>query len=131
MYHSIICARASNTASDLPIPRGPPVPELRSRKPKTRRGKRNSKKSCTVNSINSISTWTIFHSNIRGYNSKKESMNNILSVINPNVVTLNEVGLRGNNKCSIQGFNTFTRNRKNQIWEEFQLRLEEMKHSIA
>ena len=56
----------------------------------------------------------MFHSNIRGYNSKKSSLNNIISIVNPNVITLNEVGLRGKKKCSINGYNTYTRNRQKQ-----------------
>ena len=102
-------------SSNVPVPRSPPISELKSQKPKTRRGKRNSKKSCNniCNSINSDSTWQIYQSNIRGYNLKKESLKYILSAINPNAVILNEVGLRGNKRCSIQGYNTFTRNRKN------------------
>ena len=105
----------TTTASIVPVPRSPPISELKSQKPKTRRGKRNSKKSCNniCSSINSDSTWQIYQSNIRGYNSKKESLKYMLSAINPNAVILNEVSLRGNKRCSIQGYNTFTRNRKN------------------
>ena len=39
-------------------------------------------------------------------------MKNIISKIIPNVITINEVGLKGNKKCSIQGYNTYTRNRQ-------------------
>ena len=56
----------------------------------------------------------MFHSNIRGYNSKKTSLNNIINVLRPNAITLNEVGLRGKKKCSINGYNTYTRNRQQQ-----------------
>ena len=37
-------------------------------------------------------------------------MKNIISKVIPNVITINEVGLKGNKKCSIQGYNTYTRN---------------------
>ena len=39
-------------------------------------------------------------------------MKNIISKVIPNVITINEVGLKGNKKCSIQGYNTYTRNRQ-------------------
>ena len=44
----------------------------------------------------------------------KSSLKIILNKINPSAVILNEVGLRGNKKCSIQGYRSYTRNRKNQ-----------------
>ena len=59
-------------------------------------------------------SWTIFHSNIRGYNSKKESLNTILNKVNPNIITLNEHGLKNKQKLKIPGFNSYTRNRVNQ-----------------
>jgi hypothetical protein len=56
----------------------------------------------------------LFHSNICGFNSKKTSLNNIIEILRPNAITLNEVGLRGKKKCSINGYNTYTRNRQQQ-----------------
>ena len=91
------------------------VPHVIPRKCKTRRGKRNSQKCLNkYDSIKNCQTWKIFQSNIRGYNSKKISLKNILCSINPNVITLNEVGFRGKKKCSIEGYNTYTRNRQTQ-----------------
>ena len=109
-----MAAASSPTSTPGLPPRSPPLPVLVSKKHKTRRGKRNSDLSYNnrSNTINSYGSWILFHSNIRGFNSKKTSLNNIISVINPNVITLNEVGLRGKKKCSITGYNTYTRNRK-------------------
>ena len=58
--------------------------------------------------------WTIFHSNIRGYNSKKASLDKIALALAPNVLCLNEHGLRGTNKPQIKGYKSFSRNRKTQ-----------------
>ena len=54
---------------------------------------------------------TIFHSNIRGFTSKKTSLVNILKQVNPDVISLNEHGLQGKNKVIIPGYLTFTKNR--------------------
>ena len=82
-------------------------------KQRTRRGKRNSEKYRNKNSssIKSDGNWQILQSNIRGFNSKKISLNHIIREVDPNVK--NEVAFKGNKKCSIQGYNTFTRNRQN------------------
>ena len=40
-------------------------------------------------------------------------MKNIISKIKPNVITINEVGLRKNKKISIGGYTCYTRNRQN------------------
>ena len=58
-------------------------------------------------------TWTIYHSNIRGYGSKCVSLTNIVSSIQPSVILLNETHFRNQKKMRIQGFNSFTRNRQN------------------
>ena len=106
---------AAATTDDVPSSSWSSVPVLEPARTRTRRGRRNSKKHCKNPSlINSDGTWTIFHSNIRGFNSKKLSLKNIISKVTPNVITLNEVGLRGSKKCSIQGYDSYTRNRQNQ-----------------
>ena len=106
-HKSVDPAATATTANAVSCSRCPPIPTiLVPHKSRTRRGKRKSKKHCNKNPslINSDGNWKIFQSNIRGYNSKKISLKNIVNV--------NEVGLQGNKKCSIQGYNTFTRNRK-------------------
>ena len=40
-------------------------------------------------------------------------MKTIIHKIKPNVITMNEVGLKKNKKVSIRGYDCFTRNRKN------------------
>ena len=57
-------------------------------------------------------TWSILHTNKRGFTSKKKSLKTILNRIKPNVVTINEVGLRKDKRVSLQGYNCYTRNRK-------------------
>ena len=61
-------------------------------------------------------TWSILHTNIRGYSSKKNSMKNIIQQIKPNVITMNEVGLRQNKKLSMRGYECYMRNRKNNVY---------------
>ena len=58
-------------------------------------------------------TWSILHTNIRGFSSKKISMKNIIQTVQPNVITMNEVGYRQNKKLLIPGYECYTRNRKN------------------
>ena len=50
-------------------------------------------------------------SNIRGFNSKKESLKDIVKNINPDVIVLNETALRGQNKAKIDGYFTFQKYR--------------------
>ena len=83
-----------------------PVP-LKKRK-KTRRGKRNSKKFCKVATDK---TFDIFHTNIRGLNSKKLSFKSIYERINPSVITINEVGLKKDKKLSLPGYYSYNKNR--------------------
>ena len=77
------------------------------------RRKKKSSKTIINNSVDD-NIWTLYHCNIRGYNSKKDSLNTIISLVNPNMITLNEHGIKNKNKISIPGFNTYTRNRHNQ-----------------
>ena len=101
------------------IPRSPATPRTRSgpvpnpipvTKPiKTRRGKRNSKKYCdnlTEKSFN------ILHANIRGYSSKQLSFKSIYQRLNPNVITINEVGYKKDKKLSLPEYSSYTKNRK-------------------
>ena len=74
----------------------------RRRKKKGRRGKGGKKKSGSL---------VIFFNNLRGFNSKKNSLLNVLKDIDPDLCLLNETGLRGKNKLALEGYSTFTRNR--------------------
>ena len=80
---------------------------------KVRRGKRKRKVKHNVNSEHIDNKWSIFHLNIRGYNSKKTNFDAIIGQVKPNVITLNETGLRKKKKISISNYESFTRNRKN------------------
>ena len=51
------------------------------------------------------------HSNIRGYDSKVSSLNNILGRIKPSVLTINETLLKNQRKVSLPGFLCFSLNR--------------------
>ena len=53
----------------------------------------------------------MYHSNIRGFNSKKVSLLAIIKQINPSIITLNEIALKKNKKLSIPGYFTYNRNR--------------------
>ena len=80
------------------------------RRQKTRRSKRNSyKKYCHFSS--SDNKWSIFHTNIRGFNSKKKSLLSIINGVNPNIITINEVGFKKDKKLNIPGFYCYNRNR--------------------
>ena len=46
--------------------------------------------------------WTLFHLNIRGFNSKRKSRDNIVGQLKPNCITLNETGLRNRQKINYQ-----------------------------
>ena len=53
---------------------------------------------------------TIFHSHIRGFKSKCDSLEKILDIVKPDVVNLNETNVKGRNKVSHKGFHSFCRN---------------------
>lgn len=54
----------------------------------------------------------VFHCNIRGFNSKKESLINVVNNVKPDIITLNETGIRNRNKVIIPGYISFCKNRK-------------------
>ena len=58
-------------------------------------------------------TWTILHTNLRGFSSKEISLKSIINQMKPNIVTMNEVDFRKDKKVSISGYSSYTRNRKN------------------
>ena len=79
-------------------------------KKKTRRSKRKSyKKYC--NFYSNDNKWSIFHTNIRGYNSKKKSFVSIINGINPSIITINELGYKKDKKLTIPGYHCYNRNR--------------------
>ena len=59
-----------------------------------------------------LNEFKIYHNNIRGFNSKRISLESILSSIQPNIVTLNETRYRNQQKVEISGYPSFCRNRK-------------------
>ena len=52
------------------------------------------------------------HTNIRGVDSKVQSLGTILNIIKPSVLTVNETFFENNRKLNLQGFLSFTLNRK-------------------
>jgi len=55
--------------------------------------------------------FTVFHANIRGFPSKKESLTKSVKKINPDVILLNETHLKGKNKVIIPSYFSFSKNR--------------------
>ena len=54
----------------------------------------------------------VLHSNVRGFNSKKEFLKEVLNDLNDvDLCILNETGLRGRNKVTLPGYLSYTRNR--------------------
>ena len=56
----------------------------------------------------------IMHTNIQSSKCRINSLAAIVKTLDVNLVTVNETHLKANNKLSIEGFRTFTRNRKDQ-----------------
>ena len=77
---------------------------------KTRRSKRKSSKKY-YNLSSDDNKWSIFHNNIRGYNSKKHSFLSIIKGVNPNVITINELAYKKDKKLTIPGYQCYNRNR--------------------
>ena len=83
--------RAKNRGTDAVSPKL----KVKTKK-KIRHGRRKSFKISSFN--NDDNCFSIVYSNIRGFNSKKISLNNIINKLNPSVLTLNEVGFKNNKK---------------------------------
>ena len=64
-----------------------------------------------MNRYNSNNYWTILHNNIRGLDSKVESLGSIIGHVKPSVITLNETMLINNRKLKLDGFMCFEANR--------------------
>ena len=75
-----------------------------------RRGKRVSDYKKRPTSVQ----WSIYHVNIRGFTSKKISLNSIVNIVRPDVITLNETHLKNNKQVKIPGYNSYSRNRQQQ-----------------
>ena len=60
----------------------------------------------------------IFHLNIRGFTSKKESLFKTIKNVCPDIVTLNETGMRNRNKVKIDFYISFCKNRQSSIMGE-------------
>ena len=58
--------------------------------------------------------YIILHSNIRGFRSKKDSLVANESLVNADLISLNEHGVCGNNKINIENYVTFSKNRTSQ-----------------
>ena len=87
------------------------------KKRKYRRGRARSKRIIKndVNLGNIDNKCKLYHLNIRGFNSKKNSLEKIFSTLTPKIVTLNETALRFKQKPTLQNFVAFNRNRSTQI----------------
>ena len=58
-------------------------------------------------------SFTIYHNNIRGFESKRVSLKSIVSHINADVLTLNETNFKNGKKMYFDGFSCFNKNRQN------------------
>ena len=83
----------------------------RGRRRRRRRGKRGGRGIKSGRGDKGTVAVKILQSNIRGFNSKKESFKDIVKNTNPDVIILNETALRGSNKAKIDGYFTFQKNR--------------------
>ena len=60
---------------------------------------------------NKSKSWTILHTNIRGFDSKVDSLKAIIGHVDPNVVTINETMFKNDRKLELEGFQSFTSSR--------------------
>ena len=79
---------------------------------RTRRRRRTRKRKKRSRNRTKSSTLTVFHSNIRGFKSKQDSLEKILEIVQPDIVNLNETNVKGRNKVYHKGYHSFVRNRK-------------------
>ena len=78
---------------------------------RTRRGgRRGSKYNCTVK-VNPSDDWSLYHINIRNLDSRRASLESMLSVKKFSVVTLNETHFHAGRKVTLSGYTSFSRNR--------------------
>ena len=80
--------------------------------PKSKRivnAKSRRRRSLRSRSKNNLSL-KILHTNIRGYNSKRISLETIVNSKEVDIVTINETHLKGKKKAELSGFEPFCRN---------------------
>ena len=77
--------------------------------PVRRRIRRGKRRKCKQSSDDN--TWSLYHLNIRGYKSKKESFSAIIGNLQPNLITLNETCLKSKQKIKLTNYKSFNRNR--------------------
>ena len=65
------------------------------------------------NSSNVCESWKIYHVNIRGFQSKVTSFENIVQSLKPSVITFNETQLKNKNGVKLKGYTSFSTNRVN------------------
>ena len=82
--------------------------------------------------MNNDEEWSIYYSNIRGYKSKCESLTSIINGLDPNIIVLNETGLKFREKLKIENYKSFNRNRqdKNMGGVSISVRDDETKHVV-
>ena len=59
-----------------------------------------------------LTNLTIYNNNINGYNGKRSSIAELLRVLEPSVVTLQETAVTGSNQIKQKNYLCFQRNRK-------------------
>ena len=109
-------SKPGRSVPSLPIPTGTrrSPPSLVEKK-NTRRIRRGGKDGRYKNYLNfkTCEEWNIYHCNVRGYDSKRVSLQTILETVRPNVVTLNETHYVNKKKVNIDGYTVYNKNRSN------------------
>ena len=77
-----------------------------------RRGRRKNKKNSDMYIRNKVK---LFHLNIRGFNSKRKSLESILGNVSPAIVTVNETALQFKQKPKLKNYISINRNRTDRI----------------
>ena len=83
-------------------------------KPAGRRKFRRGRKKSKCISDNSDNKCILYHLNIRGLNSKRNSFQSIVEKLYPTIITLNETCLKFQQKPNIKNYESIDRNRKNE-----------------
>ena len=104
----------SPAPSQSPTPWSPPVMasagKPRTLKQKVRRGGKSRSRG-RKKEFSRKSSWIIYHCNVRGFESKKDSITGIINQVKPNILTLNETHMNGNKKPELYGYFSYARNR--------------------
>ena len=92
-------------------------PAAKSNFRKYRRGRARNKRIINndVQILKNDNKCSLYHLNVRGMNSKKNSLEKILKTLSPKIVTLNETALRFKVKPKLENFVSFNRNRHTKI----------------